>query len=68
MEVIKLTFEEARDIVGISGQTSLAIELMKADAMQKQADAIENINRLLSTLLEKTSYSGHNAIRIKVEK
>ena len=75
--MIKLTFEEAEEAINKKKyvdsafgreKLQLAIELMKADAMQRQAEAIERIAGNIDSCIEKISYSGKGCIRIKIEK
>ena len=59
--VDKETFKDA-DVV-----MAKAIELMKADAMQRQADAVEKIANALVGCTEATSFSGQGRISVGVE-
>lgn len=52
-----MTFEETfnilrnKGVTGIEEKAKLAIKLLKADAMQRQADAIESIGDMMGDLL-----------------
>ena len=66
-----MTFEEALNeidiIYGGKRNVEYAIELMKADAMQKQADAIYDLKNLISDCMTKTTFSGAKVFTIRID-
>jgi hypothetical protein len=69
LEEAKKSLASAGYIVGaVTDVSLLAIELMKADAMQRQADAIEKIGNTWLNCTVGTTFSGKRAFVVQIDK